>query len=195
MHKLLKSKKGIAVDDLASFLFGVCGIVAIVLFLGVRSRTKDKADHILIRGKLNNLKAEQKMIEILETRVESGGEMKSFSELIVDSFNKDNYHELEKKATEIFESDYYNLKIYDESKRQEVEKGKKTYLTLESIGFKVQISSTEGIISSDAGYSRAITPNPDRGVPLIGVDLTHGTGRNLTKYEKTLKELGESSGP
>ncbi|MBW2974319.1 hypothetical protein KY366_01245 [Candidatus Woesearchaeota archaeon] len=198
MYRLFKSKKGIGTDDVFPLIYTIIAFVFIILFLNISTVSKIKEDKANIESRLNNIKAEQKLLDFLESEVKAGEKTITISDLIVLSVNEDNYDKLTVKLNEQLKDAYYTMRIFDENKRQAVDKGEKIFWSMESRGLKEQISSGEDITSDDAGYSSIILPNPDKNLPLVGIEFVYGKGKKLDEGDeesKTLRELGKSSGP
>ena len=116
------------------------------------------------------------------------------ADLIIISVNQDNYEDLIKNTDRILgkEDIYYSLIIYDNTKYEAVEKGEKFYWTPGSAGYKVEMHSSEGIVSDDGGWTDIIIPNTNKKIPLVRILFLYGTGRPPTKEGEIWEDFGST---
>ncbi len=82
MYKLFKSKKGIGIDDLIPLLFTIIVFVIVILFLNINNTNKKRETDLNAKIMMDTIKAEQKLLDFLEKKVEVDKKIISVADLI-----------------------------------------------------------------------------------------------------------------
>lgn len=99
MYKLFKHKKGIGFDDLLPYVFVVMLVIVIIL-LNVHHGGKKMEAQLNVNVELSTIKAEQKLLDFLEKKVEIGKENITIADMISSYYSKQEHGEILAKETE-----------------------------------------------------------------------------------------------
>lgn len=82
MYKLFKSKKGIGIDDLIPLLFTIIVFVIVIFFLNINNANKKRDADLNAKIIMDTIKAEQKLLDFLEKKVEVDKKTITIADLI-----------------------------------------------------------------------------------------------------------------
>lgn len=82
MYKIFRYKKGIT-EDLVPLIVTIFIVIVIILFFHINNLNKKKEINIDIKERVSNIKAEQKLLDFLKTKVEINKENISITDLLI----------------------------------------------------------------------------------------------------------------